>query len=383
MKFNRSVGSYMYGSYAYLNVRRVSTSTEFFDFQHLNGGSIIFDMRSFQHSTINIISRWDDSCSVRVSEDDKSSIDVSHDAEKKVVMISGKYDALKNTTLTSYIPENIDIIVVASNLRLSLKNKIQGDLNVSCASGDVRIEKIRSEKIVLDCPDADVRVDKVLEGKDVAVTAKTFSGTKLHVDQTELTIKETVDISALYCRLTSVNSGGSITIGSIHGDAQIRNTSGDVSLSGLQGAYEVSALKGDILMQINSLLGDGVKAEADAGNLCLVVNPEVRAAVHLRGGEGVVVSSRVFVRDEIASSDNDIKGYLSEVLITNPTEKIANSKRPLTSGKVSVQDAKIQAMQGYQASQSAACIVGVASGSIKMETVSWMDALRKKHGLAS
>lgn len=331
--------------------------------------------------------------------------------------------------LSLKIPEYFNMDVRARELELIVRNKFQGDFSISSESGSVTIDKMRGSEINIDAGLSLVKVRKLLEGNaniiGSDIIAKMINGDCVKIDS-----RSGVDIEAMYSKSASVSChrDGNIGIGLLQGNIEaVMAGRGNTTISNIDGSFNVISQDGDVSLQINKLdLSISSSASALRGNLTAKVNPDV--AVNLlcestspqTGRSVLTISSDTYVPylDTVSGCDNlaqceDAKAV--EWISTLPTSlgqrKVGrltgksssrqrnphfSSQRSSVSGKINLQGAEEQSLRTFQRGdvnvefsdgdgdgreiQEDVHLALQASGNVCVESLSWMEAIRRKYG---
>eukprot|EP01041_Mallomonas_annulata_P002957 gene2957-5807_t len=356
--------------------------------------SIGLDLKLARSSTLNITSRWDDNCEMKFVQGEISNFEINYDKEMNHISVSLNVP-LQDSELYISIPEMTSIQVEACSLNLVTKNKILGDMLLQCKDGQIFLDKVRGDDIYLDCGTANIHISKQLEGRQVYLKGNDVIGKMIHGDSFNVISKGKTDLAAVYAQSTQIISDGTVSIGLIQGLSQVECKSGNVKLTGVDGPCAIVAHNGDASLQINQMNGHGVSVTCSNGNVLLSVDPELVGNVHLEGGVGshsnIETIPRVSVVSDAFSGD-----IMSSTAIGTLSGLSAALKRPTfgtdgkASGKINLPGAEAQAQHWTKPSEksiaeeedSVSTLRVQASGEVRLETLSWMEAMRRRHGIS-
>lgn len=181
-----------------------------------HGVSITIDALSAVKCNISVESSWQEHCDVEYSHHAMSDSVVlsSHEGSNTIALLVNK--SIENASFVLRVPERCDINVLANNLNLTTKNKLQGDFRVTCSSGDLRLDKVRGEIVSIEAGSSNVSVLKSLEGS-IVVNAGEINAKLIHGSNVSLVANTNIQIGALYASNCGVNSAGPVSIGQMKG----------------------------------------------------------------------------------------------------------------------------------------------------------------------
>jgi hypothetical protein len=180
-------------------LRQNTTSSGLFATNHLpgvgQGCTLLIDLSCAREAVLHISSAWQDHCYVSCSENVQV---VENDGTMGIVK-SEKQDAVE---VHATVPEIINLVIRAQNLKMVTKNKLAGDLFLSCNSGSVCLDKIRGDRLDLNLGEAALEITRVLEGNasiaSGSVKAKMVNGDNLRFD-----VLGRVDLGSVYSKKVS------------------------------------------------------------------------------------------------------------------------------------------------------------------------------------
>jgi len=400
------------------NQQRCLFSTKPTPPQHFDvrqGGALAVNFGSSPRSVIKVVAAWQDFC---VVEEAGEGVVVSVDHEAQTLTISikeeeeGKVEDVERKLRVS-VPESFDVFIEANEAKISIQKKLQGDVSIQCTSGSVSVDKIRGMNITFTCGDADLTVKKLLEG-NTSVVARSINAKMVNGDEIEMACTTNMSIDAMYGKQVQLQAGEDVRVGLINGNASIHSQRGNIQLSGLDGSFQALAERGNILLQINKLVhhssssssSSGSTAVATAGGITASVDPEMAAVVQCdslatAGRAVVTIVSDAFEPIGTANTASSVRGKL--------TGSSGMRSRPLFarssgegggggSGKINLRGAEAQALhiigastrtgeekdgsKSHEEQEEQADLTLRAHGHIRLETLSWVEALRRKHGFA-
>jgi hypothetical protein len=177
------------------------------------------------------------------------------------------------------------------------------------------------------------------------------------------------------------------------------NQCGDVAIQGIDGKINVLNLSGNISLQVNKLSekSENVVKAVD-GSISVNLNPEISARVRLQGpnaNEIVVIAENFRVAKASAflhGIEGSFEGQLRDknlhgrsALISGKIDLISAEKYSLHSQRFTTNgDEHLSECDGSKISNSSQSplLSVVAALGIRIETLSWMQAIRRKHGFA-
>jgi hypothetical protein len=311
-----------------------------------------------------------------------------------------------------------------------LRNKIEGDIHINCKSGNVSVDKVRGMEIDIDCGEAALQSKKLIEGDKVNVRCADFKGKMVNGENIDLKSSAGgIAIDAVYANKIAAQASGDVKIDLLNGESLVHSTGGTVRVSNLDGAFQIGADTGTVHLQLNKLMRgnsawttEGSSVTATKGGIQISVDPEVKATVDAQcfgvAGRAVVtmISDSFEEYEQLATvggvgGGRPRPGHRQGLL----TGKSAGAKRPeflssagRSSGKINLSGAEDQSMQqtmsktkdqsngrdsgdrGEDAAAAATTAAAAATGAfdltlrshghIRLETLSWIEIIRRKHG---
>ena len=363
------------------------------------GGLLVIDV---QDATVEIVSGWQDHCDI---ESDGRSITILEDMESNTLTITDKNfrGGIPNQpcNVIVHVPEMFNCNVYARSLNLHLRNKLLGDLHINCETGSITVDKVRGSNLIFDCGTSDIQVKTLLEG-NVDMICKSLEAKMLNGENVHVHASERLDIEAMYIEdATLISTGGNVRVGLLRGHVDIDASAGGVVMNGIDGSFQITAGVGDIALQINKIVSkkDRLSSHATAvnGNVMVTVDPEMKANLicqsSLSEKDAITIVSDAFQRKDMNELSNTLIVY---GLLTGQSTapKRATSSKGSASGKIDLHGAENQATYSLAAvhneniSSSSTSLKDISSlqltanGTVKVDTVSWIEAIRRRHGFA-
>ena len=385
------------------------------------GGSLEIDFTDVLSPgvKVNIVSQWQDHIDISCDGD------VSYEVNEKEQLLSVKGGS-SGGSVRVITPETINVYVNANDVDLSLENKIEGDIHVNCQSGNVSVDKVRGMEVSMDCGEAVLQSKKLIEGDKVLLRCSQFKGKMVNGESIDLEAMDGgIEIDAIYANKIAAKATGDVKIDLLNGESNVFSSNGTVRVSNIDGAFKIGADKGNIHLQVNALMrgntswtSGGSTVTSSKGGIQISVDPEVRATVDAQcfGVAGRAVVS--MVSDSYEEYDSLVgtgsagqpprQGHRQGLL----TGDSAGAKRPefssssgSSSGKINLSGAEDQSMQQTMSktkeksngrdSPSPSSEEGPdhpstehsnfdltlrSHGHIRLETLSWVEIIRRKHG---
>jgi hypothetical protein len=197
--------------------------------QHVKqGGRLTLELSDLPYCRVHISSRWQDHCDLHWDGDYALSFheDVGSGTGGSLTVTatdpSGTGGGSKKSVIEIFVPEYLDISIEGNELDLRMKSKIQGDIAVSCSSGNMVVDKLRGALIDLQCGEADLTVRKLIEGNSFlrcrALSAKMINGDLVDIQATH------VSVEAIYGADTSISASDDVVVGLSRGNIQVRGS---------------------------------------------------------------------------------------------------------------------------------------------------------------
>ena len=408
---------------AWHSLVRSLTTVEKLDIRQ--GGNLVIDFsnsNSGEVRRVEVVSQWQDHCDISYDGDVSHEVDV----EGQVLSVKEGSSPSSSSVVRVVTPETINVFVRGDTLDLKLQNKMEGDIHIACEKGAVRVDKIRGMSISFECGEASLESTKLVEGDTVNIVCGDFYGKMVNGEN--VSIKSGgpggVSIKAVYANRFAITAASDVQIDLLNGESHVVSEHGTVKMANVDGAFNVEAREGNINLQVNKLMRGssehtvgGSRVTATKGGIQISVDPEVRATVDAQcfgvAGRAVVsmVSDSFEEYTQLTQEPGGIKldpraGHRQGLL----TGDSAGAKRPnflstagRSSGKINLAGAESQAMQqtmsmtkekkrdsdvvsdndddASSATAAAAFDLTLRShGHIRLETLSWIEIIRRKHG---
>lgn len=408
----RSIGRFR--PFTRLNVGRVSFST--YDIKQ--GGAIYLDLQAQNNSyVIRVLTKWQDHTEVNFSGP-ADGMNVIDSTDEQILEITDEYFKGEGSKIGIDVvtPQSINLFVRAHEMDLRVDSKLEGDVNISCKSGSVSLEKIRGMNVNIDVGHASLQSSKLIEGESVNIKAHDFTGKMVNGARIDISLKESMKVQAMYIEdLANIAVERNIDIGLFNGTGTIRSEQGNVSVRNIDGHFDISSGKGSVNLQVNNMssnaTGEPNQATSYRGNLQVAIDPEIVAAVDCAntstGNRAVVtiVSDSFEEFSELKPSlleetreSSQAPGESSQApersarrIQGRLTGQSSAAKRPpLDIGSGASRSGKIDLDNVAQLSETMNAgkekegdesfdLVLMAYGHIRMETLSWIEAIRRKH----
>ena len=394
------------------------------------GGLVSVDLSAGSQSApaeLEIVSAWQDFCLLECNDATRSALEVRTDVEAQTLSINARPGSAGPLRARVTVPQSIDLSITGRDLRLSVKNKVEGDVSIECAAGTVELDKVRGMNLSLQLGAASLTVRKLLEG-NLALTAGSVVAKMLNGDNVAIAASHDVSVEAMYAQQAQITAGGSVTVGGLHGSAVLHAKRGALAVSGVDGSVDLLADEGNVSLQINRLSPAAPSVvRAPRGGVQVRVDPEVEAWVRcesqgIAGRARVTVVSDSFEKAALPGASPLFAGLVTGRLTGRAPEDPSagsgsGSGRASRSGKIDLAQAAKRpgpltnhaaapssAPSSASAAASTADPVGAGSGSgsgagtgarvgpgsfdlsvtahghIRLETLSWFEAIRRKYG---
>jgi hypothetical protein len=395
---------------------------------------------SVKNVQVIIETKWDEEVVIKSSLPHSLHSTIKVESNSKDISVSiGKemQDIAQGFVLHICIPEYFDLSIKGPAMQLKLQNKLMGNFLLVIPDGSVSIDKVKGSQIGIFAGEATLDIKKVLEG-NISVQCGNLTGKMINGEEVSIASSDSIAVGAIYGSNTVIQAGGKVDLGVFRGQLQCESNK-DASIRGIDGAISVQSHEGDIHLHVNFLTKLSSKADeihpeicsgssisqaqhteasvahgtnsafAKNGNIYCQLDHEVKLNVFCEGNKAspnsVAVESTVFAKE--FSSDSSIMGHF-----------IGNSQSSTRSkfghiggvGKINLPAAERQSfyragsatgsgnfsetMEWAIPSAAAAkdnedfakdmpTLLAVApSGNITLKSMSWMDVIKAKHGMA-
>lgn len=369
----------------------ISTSSHTFDIRQGGTVCVNFPQSATQPLQLEIVSAWQDFVVLDCDISTFNELNIVNQTDSQILTISPKSNSIGKFRLT--VPQSIDLAIAGDELQCSIKNKVEGDVSIECNKGSIDLDKVRGMNVVLHLGHAALNVEKLLEG-NVSIVASSVSAKMVNGDNVQMSSAGDIKVGAIYAEQCRVHSSGHITLGGMKGQATVYSERGNVSVAGIDGSFDVLADQGSVTLQINKLSAAPSFAVATKGGIVASVDPEVQATLRcqshgIAGRARVTIISDAFESDPSAHSIAPMPGLAIGRLTGKSTAlKHPPSASAARSGKIDLVQADRQSLGGsssnpisaHTADSQAFDLSLTAYGHVRVETLSWVEAIRRKYG---
>jgi hypothetical protein len=317
-----------------------------------------------------------------------------------VATVPGEAAASPLRRVTVEVPQKVNSLTVTSASGVHITGKLEGDLAVAVAEGDIEVTKVRGELVSLETGAGRVVVSQVVEGgmtiRGYALEAKMLMGPIVDVALASPASPGTtatggwggISMDALYAdKAILASHGEAVQLGTVQGNVDVDTAGGDLSVAGIDGSISAQTGIGAARVQF-----DVPRASSDVrsttGNIDITLRPSNNVDVCLRGD---APDSSVDVAAELEGvfkvrDSNHVEGQL-----TPSADAVQPQKGGPASGKVrqfasaedyqwdsSMTRTNLQEPKGATLAQ-AHINATTGAGRISMAVLDWMAALRLKH----
>ena len=388
MQFLRSLQFQFRASIASSRALIVNKTFSTKTFKITQGGNLFFDFNNISVSNIILCTAWQDHVDINVV-DSKSHCDVKFEenvVDNLLVISDSEQNTLQQSKIDIAVtcPELCNITINARQLSLNVRNKLHGDVNVTCAGGTISLDKIRGHKLNFNCGNTDIVIHKLIEGNINVQRCKNFNSKLVNGDIINVECTERIKVGAVYSKNATFCSKSSIEIDSTHGVCKLQNSNEDIKVNSLDGSCDILSESGNIFIHINKIdHNSNSTLVSKKGNTNVNIDAAVNTKFLLKSkAKELKIISNLFLHELM--DDNYVVGYHLQDL----ADKNSNDKG---SGKINLSSAYKQSLytfindsvkDGKNITSSIASSISINSyGSIQLETISWMDNIKKKYGL--
>eukprot|EP01031_Cornospumella_fuschlensis_P026581 gene26581-32124_t len=355
---------------------------------------------------INVTSQWRDTVDWDNSDDVEVSFEHDHGDIFFSISAHKPLDCAENKRKFNIrTPEMINLDVSSTNtFELVTKNKLQGDLCISSKEKcSLSLNKVRGESIELAVPQGIVTVTKSLEAQQASIDCQSFSIKMANVNKLSLQAEKGGKFNALYTQITrALVRHGDLEVDLVRGHLQAKAVNGNLTAQQIDGGLELHSMNGQVTAQVNSLLSPRSEVQA-RGQVMVTLNPEIRGYMECAAPVGRIhVDLSTFISHQeppstTSTSDRTkaLTGELGALIIPSPPNWV---KKSAQSGKIDLLGAEYAALQkakmhhadsGAKATgngikrenNGVKLMVKSQAGDVALKGSSWMDVIKKKHGV--
>jgi hypothetical protein len=372
------------------------------------GGAIYLDLQAQNSYTIRVTTGWQDHTEVTFAGQ-SDGMNVIDSSVEQILEITDEHSQTDGDKIGIDVvtPQSINLFVRAHEMDLSVSNKLEGDVNISCKRGSVSLEKIRGMNVTIDVGHASLQSSKLIEGESVSINAYDFSGKMVNGAKIDISLLESMKVQAMYIEEhANIAVERNIDIGLFNGTGTIRSKQGNVNVRNIDGHFDISSGKGNVSLQVNKMDSSEIPNQATAhkGNLQVAIDPEIIAAVDCANTSTASRAIVTIVSDSFEEFSEMKPSFLetSKGSSSAPersarriqgrlTGQSSGTKRPpldtangaSRSGKIDLDNVnqlnETMNLGRKTGSEDSFDLVLTAFGHIRMETLSWIEAIRRKH----
>jgi hypothetical protein len=182
------------------------------------GGTVYLNLSSIKKADIVITSLWQDHVDLEYGNNSNANdtnlykYDIKEYKESISLIINvdnnNDNDNNNRAEIKLFIPESLNLNLNGQDLNLKLISKIQGDIYITCNSGNINIDKLRGEKIDLFLGQSSLVINKLLEG-NCNIESNSINAKMINGDAVLVSSNDYIDIGAMYAKESSLVSNGS------------------------------------------------------------------------------------------------------------------------------------------------------------------------------
>jgi hypothetical protein len=206
---------------------------------------------------------------------------------------------LKDTVahVRMYVPQTFNVNVKTMEGHVSILDKLEGNVYIENARGEVAVSKVKGDDITLISTDGLVRVKHSLAAQNLRIEGETIEAVKVMAKNATISSNPDptavsssvgrVRIESLYCPSAVIKASGdsSVDIMNLHGELTVTTNEGNISLGEVNGFVKLLSQRGDILAHLETPeLFKVCHLHSLHGNVKVSVDPRVQLGFFLRHG---------------------------------------------------------------------------------------------------
>lgn len=417
-----------------------------------------------RQTNLRIIPHWEDHGSISVENNEIVKLKISQEDEEKMTSLGrlephirveiepndNKSEANPSTSISPLIevqvPEKVNLLChLEEGGDIHVKNKIEGDADLTTTRGNILVKKLRSYNMSLKAA-GNIFASDLLEARNVNLRAthrvrvKRIHGREVDIEIGNQLFEENseelldgagktydddddgamIDISSLYVTgngFANLNADSpsspdvkAIRCKSNHGHVNA-NANGQVELGGVNGSFDVLS-HSEAHIHIDSLSNDSISVVTGDKLLSLTMDRKLESDIRLAsindahdvarsvlleeedddvheglkdnatpGGQPISIITTCFKPDEIPESLDEI--YYAQGHVDNESmEPDSRFEQLKGGGKIRLDGAATQALSGFSETNiGRPLIVGACKQRIVVESMSWLGAIARRYGL--
>ncbi|KAG5183241.1 hypothetical protein JKP88DRAFT_195864 [Tribonema minus] len=285
-------------------------------------------------------------------------------------------ESLSGHELHLVLPESFGLWVHVNEGKLTTTGKLKGDIHLRTDSGDIQVATIRGETVCLAAPHGSIAADTLEGGITIECTTATVK--KLLSNGARISAAGDVAIGGMYDAHALIECPASVTVDSSHGHVEVRGGAREVRLLGVSGSAAVSA-GGDVQLNFDALQ-DGSRSEVATsdGSVSVSAPEDASCTVDVAAGDVKIATAAFKGETSVTTASGTIAGAAPE------------PSRHGGGGKIDMQGAREQRLNTFVSGDrqrasgnmksETALHIRAPNGSVVLETLGWMDRIKRKHG---
>jgi hypothetical protein len=344
------------------------------------GGKLTVALPLFD-AAISVETSWVDCCDLRITalgggQDTGVLVDVDEGSNEVSVRDawgrSGGKGSMK-LQIEACVPQVFDLDIACGKGDIAVNPKLEGSASLS-TQGNVAVRVVRGENIVIRAG-ADVTA-KELEACDIDVKCKNLTSKVLRGNVISVHSGGSASLGGLYGSTISVKADDCISVSSAHGSLQAYAPSGSIILRGVSGSARVES-GGDVNIHFDAISPSSIsEVTSRKGRIAASCSPDVSVKVQSEGPSFDVESDHWVPGTE--AGEGSLSGLKTEL----------RSAANIAGGKVDARAARDQRLSGYEPEADTKGLPGAqlilcSAKGTSLESLGWMDAIKKRHGITS
>jgi hypothetical protein len=272
--------------------------------------------------TVRVIPTWTDEFHISGTftgdEVDKLVESTDDNGRTNIAMVLMPKQSTANVTVS--LPEHSHLSLESQTpTNVEVGGKLEGNVSIRTVQGDISVNKVRGEDIVLISGDGHVTIRSMLEGQQcirgLSVTAKRLMGKSIDIMASGI---NGISVGAVYGgNYTLRASNGAVSVDAVQGTLAVECAE-DISVGGMDGDVKLLSAHGDVSVHFESVPAGTVSTvSVPEGDVKVSVNHDVTTRVHLKGDSIDVPTHLQDMQGDEKPSSNGPRKSFEDIIVSS------------------------------------------------------------------
>ena len=272
--------------------------------------------------TVRVIPTWTDEFHISGTftgdEVDKLVESTDDNGRTNIAMVLMPKQSTANVTVS--LPEHSHLSLESQTpTNVEVGGKLEGNVSIRNDQGDISVNKVRGEDIVLISGDGHVTIRSMLEGQQcirgLSVAAKRLMGKSIDIMASGI---NGISVGAVYGgNYTLRASNGAVSVDAVQGTLAVECAE-DISVGGMDGDVKLLSAHGDVSVHFESVPAGTVSTvSVPEGDVKVSVNHDVTTRVHLKGDSIDVPTHLQDMQGDEKPSSNGPRKSFEDIIVSS------------------------------------------------------------------